>query len=741
VSRPIARAAAALVAVVLGAGGAASAHASTWLGAARLSPELTSPTAPALSGNDSGLLIAGWATREGPDGVNVDGAVRVAERRPGEGWGAPIPLFDPVTPALAGDVRIAVAASGTAVATWEAGDGTIGYATRPPSGPWRLAATLATGTDPVPVALPDGTGLVTLTASDRRSISAVRIAANGAPGTPFAVFTVPAPSATIDSATAGLAEGSGALLSAAAWSDAGAVNVAVRQVYPDDAVSPYVCGGTTGDYRVDLAAGAAPQVRGDVQMVADGAGGIVTALAVSTNAPATQVTVANCQAAVPGWSQQLLPGVAGAPGPALGARGGRVVAAWITGDGVATMSRNLRSGQSGWSAPGLAIPFAAIDAAPGTAASVNVGTDADGRFVLPLLALKPGALVFTSAHGTGDGPWTVDAGDVQPAAPLTSAYRPGIAALQPGAFVAVWRNQLGDRYVRTADLDVVPPGLTIAGVPARVVAGTPFSASVAGQDGFSGFDPASVTWDLADAGTRTGATTGVTYLTAGTRTITARGRDRAGNAATATAAVEVVAPAVPLRDITPRATWRRSRLTGGLRVRLAQPSDGTLEVTVRATRTRAVVLRGAIRPGQSVVTLPWPRTVVPGGYEVRIDGTRGGAAVAPVVRSVRIPAPPEGVGRATVNVVRGASRPVAVQVFGRQRQLWAYLRLSARPRGPVSALWYPPGSSRPLPPVVKRPGAVMEFVLRSSSFARGTWRVVFTARGRVITTAQIRLRG
>lgn len=736
-----ARAVAVLGAVVLVAIGAAPAHASTWLGAARLSPELTSPTPPALAGNGGGLLIAGWATREGAADTDVDGAVRVAERRPGGGWGAPITVFTPVTPGFNGDVRIAVADSGAAVATWQLDGGTIGFATRSASGDWRAGATLTGGTDASPVALPDGTAVVTFISPDRQALRAVRIGADGTAATPFDVFTVPTPTATIDSATAGLAEGSGALLAGAAWSDAGGAHVVVRQIYPDDSASPFVCGGTTGDYDVTLAAGAAPQVLGDVQLVADGAGGIVTALAVRTNAPATQVTVANCQAAVPGWSQRVLTGVASDPGPTLGARGGRVVAAWIAGDGVATMTRNLRSGQSSWSTPGLAIPFAAIDAAPGTAASVSVGSDADGRFVLPLLALKPGALVFTSAHGTGDAPWALDSTDVQPAAPLTSAYRPAVAAVQPGAFVAIWRNQLGAKYARTADLDVLPPALAIAGVPARVVAGTPIGATVSGQDGFSGFDAAGTTWDLRDGGSRTGPSAGVTYLTPGTRTITVTGRDRAGNTATATATTEVVAPSVPLRDVTSSATWRRSRLTGALQVRLAQPGDATLAVTVRAARTGAVVLRGAIRPGQALVTLPWPAGLAPGGYQVTIDGTRGGAAVVPLVRSVRVPPPPEGVGRATLNVVPGARAPIAVQVFGRQRRLWAYLHLSARPRGPVSALWYPPRSARPLTPVVKRPRALMEFVLRSSGLAPGTWRIVFTARGRVITTAQIRLRG
>lgn len=735
------RAAVALGAVALGLACTGPAAASTWLGAATLSPELTAPSPPALAGNDSGLLIAGWATREGASDGDVDGVIRIAERRAGGAWGAPITLFTPGAPGLNRDVRVAVAASGAAVATWQLEGGSVGYATRSPAGQWRPAATLAAGSDAVPVALTDGTGLVTLVSADRRTLSAVRIGANGAASAPFAVFTVPTPTATFGSATAGLAEGSAALLAAGAWSDAGALHVVVRQILPDDSVSPYVCGGTTGDFDPTLAAGAAPTLVGNLRMAADGAGGIVTALAVSTNAPATQVTVANCQAALPGWSQRVLTGVASDPGPALAVRGGRAVAAWVATDGVATMTRNLRSGQSTWSQPGLAIPFSAIDAAPGTEAAVNVASDGDGRFVVPLLALKPGAIVFTSAHGTGGEAWTRDSTDVQPAAPLTSAYLPGVAALGPGAFAAVWRNQLGAKHARTADLDVVAPALTVSGVPSRVVAGTPITARVTGEDGLSGFEPAGVSWNVGDGASRTGTSTEVTYLTPGTRTITVTGGDRAGNAATATATTEVVAPTVPLRDLAVTATWRRSRLTGALRVRLAQPSDATLAVTVRAARSTVVLARGTLRPGRSTLTLRLPGRLAPGLYAVTIDGTRAGATVIPLLRTVRVPAPPEGVGRATVNVVRGANAPVAVQVFGRRRRLWAYLRLSARPGGPVSALWYPPGSSRPLTPVIKRPRAVMEFVLKSTGFARGTWRIVFTARGRVITTAQIRLRG
>jgi hypothetical protein len=368
-----------------------------------------------------------------------------------------------------------------------------------------------------------------------------------------------------------------------------------------------------------------------------------------------------------------------------------------------------------------------------------VGADARGTFVLPAVVRRAGELVFTSAHGTGAPPWALDSLDVQPAADLTSAYTPAVAPIQAGAFVSVWRNQLGDRYARTADLDVAPPAITVSGIPARTVAGTPVAAQAAGQDGFSGFDPSTIAWTVDGGGALAGTPVTLTFMAAGPRTIQVTGRDRAGNAGAALVATDVVLPDVPLKRVTLTSRWRGSKLTGRIRVILSRTVDAPLHVAVRPAGKTTVIARGTIKVGRTSVTILLPRFVDPGRLAVTIDGTRNGAPFATVLRTVRLPAPVEGAGRGFVSVIRGANTAGTAQASGRHLRLWAYLRLAVRPKGPVSATWYPPGKPA-VAPIIKQPRAVMEFTISSRTpLAAGIWRIVFRSRGRVIATARIAL--
>lgn len=723
--------------------GAAGARASTWLGAGPLDPgaEPTSPSPPAAAANAGGLVIAGWVTRA-READGTDGAIRVRERRRGQPWGSVTTLYTPPDSQFNYNVRIAVGDAGFAIATWEQ-SGVTGFAARNPAGSWGPAQTLPGGMLPTPVALADGTGLIEWVSADGKTLRAARVATNGTASAPFDVFTVPTPAALIEAGAITVAEGSGDVLAAAAWRDGSALHLAVRRIFPDDSVSEFVCGFTTGAVDATIGIGGTGPQFTDLAVVADGAGGIVAAFAlatdIGTSAPKTQVTVASCRATVPGWAQRIATPAAPFPRPALGLHAGRAVAAWVGPDGIVAITRDLRSGASDWSAPATAIPFAALNAPPGADAALGAGVDAGGTFVLPAVVRRAGELVFTSAHGTGAPPWTLDSLEVQPAADLTSAYAPAVAPIQAGGFVSVWRNQLGDRYARTADLDVAPPAISVSGIPARTVAGTPVAAQAAGQDDFSGFDPSTIAWTVGGAGAATGTPVTLTFTAAGRRTIQVTGRDRAGNAGAASVVTDVVLPDVPLKRVSLTSRWRASTLTGRIRVTLSRTVGAPLRVTVRpAGRTRAIA-RGTIRAGRTSVTILLPRFVDPGRLTVAIDGTRNGAPFATALRTVRLPAPVEGVGRGFVSVIRGANTAGTAQASGRHLRLWAYLRLAVRPKGPVSATWYPPG--RPaVAPIIKQPRAVMEFTISSRTpLATGTWRVVFRSRGRVIATARITL--
>jgi hypothetical protein len=173
--------------------------------------------------------------------------------------------------------------------------------------------------------------------------------------------------------------------------------------------------------------------------------------------------------------------------------------------------------------------------------------------------------------------------------------------------------------IATADdpPDITRPNGAI-GRPATIVAGVPaqFTANVTDDPFGSGMDPAGYAWTIPGQAARTGASTFITFPTAGPYSVTLNFRDLAGNTGTLTATGDVLPdqsvlpPAelpVPRAKVT-KVTTKAVKAKGGRKAK-------------KATTTWTVTLAGKITP----VAGP-PRSVVCAGH-LKITLKKGSSTV------------------------------------------------------------------------------------------------------------------
>jgi hypothetical protein len=722
---------------------ASTASASTWSGLKALDPEGTSPTDPptALAANASGLAIAGWVSRD-PGAGTENGGVRIIERPPGAVWGAR-KIIKAADNTLSGDIELALADDGFGVAAWN-NNGTVAYSARSAAGVWGPVVPLVAGSDPQVALQPDGQVVVAWTQGT--SVAAVLIGTNGVATAPFDVFPAAAGN-TIDGVDLTRAGGVTPTVASILWHDAGGLHVAVRGiVFTGGAGSstPYYCGGAAiGDFNPPAAAltGATPAFAGgSAAVVADTVGGIVTGFGITADSGATRtIVLARCQPAVTGW-QQIVSPAGQFPSVALGLSSGRVVAAWGAPTGLAVTERDLRNGASNWTPTSVPLTFGSVGAADTAMLRASVAFDSAGTAIVATDFIRAGQLVFTSVHRGAAAGWLVDSVDAQTAGALASPYTPGLVSHRRGGFIATWRNPLPDRYPRTGDLDVEPPQLAVAGLPATVAGGTALSVSVAATDNWSGFVAGSEHWDFGDGTTATGPSATHTYISPGAKTVVVTGHDAADNEGRATVVVNVVAPTV---DITGArlvgARWRASRLSGKLRVTFVPPAAATLRVAVTSGDGKKTYLDKAVAKGATDVSLTLPPRLLPGRYLVRLSGTSGGAAVAVATRSFTVPRPKEGVVAVAYLTSRKNGQPRTV-ITGSPTSIYAYITFASPPSAQVQVAWSGPKGARS---VTRGPyrGRKLEFFLRDSrGLARGTWRARVTVKGRLVYELKIRIR-
>ena len=725
---------------------ASAAGASTWSGLAPLDPEGTSPTDPPvpLASNASGLTITGWLSRAYAGG-GADGGVRIVERPPGGAWGAR-QTIKPPDDTLSGDIELAVADDGFAVAAWDNVDmsslSTIAYSARSTAGVWGPVVPLVGGNDPQVALQPDGQVVVAWQAGT--AVQAVLIAKNGVASAPFTVYTAPA-GAGIDGLDLTIAGGVTPTVASILWHDStNALHVVVRGISFDGAPSatPYYCGFSQGDFDPPAAAltGAAPEfVFGSAAVVADTVGGVVTGFGIVADGGATRrIVLARCQPTIAGWEQVVMP-AGQVPNVALALQAGRVVAAWGAPTGLAVTDRDLRNG-SGWSPTTLPITFASASATDTDALRAAAAFDAAGNVVVATDFLRAGQLVFTSAHRLAGADWTADSIDAQSADALASPYTPGLVSQRRGGFIATWRNPLSDRYPRTGDLDVEPPQIALSGLAATVTAGQAVSATAGVTDNWSGVVPTSVRWDFGDGATASGASVTHTFVSPGPKTVLVTALDGAGNQGRATLTVNVAAPTIALAKVKlVGARWKASRLKGKLLVAFTPPPSSALRIAITSPNGKKTYRDEAVPQGKTEVSLPLPPRLLPGRYLVRLSGTSGGAAIAVATASFSVPRPKEGVVALAFLTSRKNGQP-RTAIAGFQTSLFAYVSFASPPRGAVQVRWFGPKGERGATSGPYRNKRLEFYVRQPRGLSRGTWRAQVLSKGRIVYQLKITIK-
>jgi methionine-rich copper-binding protein CopC len=257
-----------------------------------------------------------------------------------------------------------------------------------------------------------------------------------------------------------------------------------------------------------------------------------------------------------------------------------------------------------------------------------------------LVAAGDGGEIYTSVDGKN--------AYLQPAAgaQATTGWRAVGVADATHALVGGSGGALVKSTSANAIPDTTPPTGTIGG-PSSVQAGhvATFTASLADEAGGSGVDPASLAWTTPGATGVNGTTTAhFTFTTTGFHTITLTFRDRAGNAASATASV-FVTPATPGSSGggTPaNAAHPVVKTSGGARITLYKtihvgkgrtvpvristkvPRNFVLEIlTSKRPYHHVSTLKTSLRKGSKTVKIKLPRKLKNGTYLIVVRVFKG----------------------------------------------------------------------------------------------------------------------
>jgi hypothetical protein len=197
-----------------------------------------------------------------------------------------------------------------------------------------------------------------------------------------------------------------------------------------------------------------------------------------------------------------------------------------------------------------------------------------------------------------------------------------------------------------------------------------------------------------------------------------------------------------------RVRWRRSigdgRLVlsgrvGGkasLRIELRRPGGAALQ------RKRISVAGGRLRHTLRLRAADFPRgaRVLPGGFIVAVTGSSGGFKLPFQLRTVVVPAPPEGVTRqAFATSVKNG--PPTARLPRRAKQAYAYFRFATQPaaRKRVTVTWYQPNGAR-LGTVKKanRPEIVSN-IGWNRPLPPGAWIAELRAGGKIVNRLSVRI--
>jgi uncharacterized repeat protein (TIGR02543 family) len=181
----------------------------------------------------------------------------------------------------------------------------------------------------------------------------------------------------------------------------------------------------------------------------------------------------------------------------------------------------------------------------------------------------------------------------------------------------------------------------------------------------------------------------------------------------------------------------RGRVSGqaGLLIQLRRPGGGQFIV-------KTLDARGPFRYRMLLRRDKFPigARLFPGGFVVSVTGSSEGLRLPFQLRTVLLPAPPEGVVR---RAFPSASRdgPPLLRLAGTRTEAWARFQLAAQPlsRAPVTVTWYRPNGSK-LATVAKsnRPevASVLQF---TKGIPPGLWVAELRAGGRIAKRLAVRI--
>jgi hypothetical protein len=192
------------------------------------------------------------------------------------------------------------------------------------------------------------------------------------------------------------------------------------------------------------------------------------------------------------------------------------------------------------------------------------------------------------------------------------------------------------------------------------------------------------------------------------------------------------------------ATWRESRLIGGVRVKGASPAAGSL--TIQISPKGGKLLRRQvypITPGSFNRLVTLPGSAPPGSYTVSAALLLNPAppvGPASFARSwaIDLAPPPEGyVDKAWIS---GLSRGPAASSFAKgTRVLYASFHFAHRPRaGAVTTTWYLPDGT-PTRAVAKTRAQLVQGSVESAALASGHWRCVVRVDGVAVAETSARI--
>jgi hypothetical protein len=171
---------------------------------------------------------------------------------------------------------------------------------------------------------------------------------------------------------------------------------------------------------------------------------------------------------------------------------------------------------------------------------------------------------------------------------------------------------------------------------------------------------------------------------------------------------------------------------------LAGAAAGALTVRVTVGKRVLKPVPFTVPEGQFTRAIALPRDLLPGAVRVEVGGKAGTETLDPVVETLTLPAPPEGIVRVKgASAARGSA--FVTRLLGTRRQAWARFRFAVLPaRARVARLqWILPSGRRggAVEQPVKR---VMDtFVRARDGLPPGRWTAILRVGGKVVARVAV----